>query len=271
MTENQARTAMADPETLVVRREDLALLVVDGVDTNRSDLVDKTQSLATRYLRGSGQPARKTTIKGFWSVGLSGKISEIRISQMPPMTTVVRNSWWAPRQAAKLADWRKGRPQVGQFKGVGQLVAQGSQGYAQPVVPISPASAGAGGGADSNVRLKMTSVISGKPGRYNAKSRSGVVNLTASGALAESDLGTLASSEDLIVWYLPEIGATTHGLSMSSAVDTNKVGVIVGVDTASKKRIVEVGGGGGLPAIGPENYVITSTGGVWVAGRVKAI
>lgn len=68
---------------------------------------------------------------------------------------------------------------------------------------------GRGSGGDM-VWFKLSSDVSGQIGRYNLKTFSGGIDDSASGNLAEADLGTVSSTEDAIGWCVPEILAAPH-------------------------------------------------------------
>lgn len=92
------------------------------------------------------------------------------------------------------------------------------------------------GGGDRQVTFRITSDISSQTGRYGGKSIT-PGPAVETGNLAEADLGTLASAEDLVCWHVPEIkiGAAKHLLIADGA---HYVGTIAGT-TSDGKRIVK--------------------------------
>ena len=64
-------------------------------------------------------------------------------------------------------------------------------------------------GASGLVAFKISSIVTSEFGKYNIKTFSGPIVTTGTGALAESDLGTLSSSEDAYGWNLPEIAVAS--------------------------------------------------------------
>lgn len=96
--------------------------------------------------------------------------------------------------------------------------------------------------ANEQQPFKVTSEISGQTGRYNGKSI--VPNQSAApetGYLAESDLGTTASEDDVIIWCVSDIAGGSNSLSTDDIV----LGTVCGV-TSDGKRIVVVQSGGGV-------------------------
>jgi hypothetical protein len=95
------------------------------------------------------------------------------------------------------------------------------------------------------IAAKLTSAVSGRIGWYNAKSAQGKAKSDATGDLAETDITpSWATSEDLLIEYVPDIGAAVA--SIDDFTDLTKVivqGLVVGADTATGKRIVLVAGG----------------------------
>jgi hypothetical protein len=82
------------------------------------------------------------------------------------------------------------------------------------------------------VRAKITSTTS-NGAIYNAKTITGAINSAVSANLAMADLGTLSSSENLIVWNLTEIGSSLHTINISDNDQCVFSGSIVGLDTGT--------------------------------------
>jgi hypothetical protein len=90
-------------------------------------------------------------------------------------------------------------------------------------------------------KFKITSAISSQGGRYNAKLiLDAGVNAAASGNLATTDVGTLSSSENIIVWNYAEIATSGHSISLSSDAACIQSGYVIGYDTASGKPIIGI-------------------------------
>lgn len=89
-------------------------------------------------------------------------------------------------------------------------------------------------------KVNISGAIGGQAGRYDAKQYIEKPNPAASGALVDTDIGSLPADDDTIVWNLDEI----NGGSALNSGDV-KTGVVFGTDTASGKTIVLVSGGGG--------------------------
>jgi hypothetical protein len=97
LSADAARAALSSPDTVCVRVPDLLLLQEDGSDTNYDELVQRCAAMAGRYLANSGSGPRLHVFAGFAKVNLSGRVSEIRISQSPPLTKVKELTWWLPQ------------------------------------------------------------------------------------------------------------------------------------------------------------------------------
>lgn len=93
---------------------------------------------------------------------------------------------------------------------------------------------------------QITSTIANEPGRYNAKSITIKINTNASSGLLLSDLGTLASSEDTIVWNLREIAHADsshgHAINLNDPAQTTVWGIPTNAsDQTAQKPIVLCG------------------------------
>lgn len=85
-----------ESERLIVSRPELQLYQLEGVDQNRSALDTTAKNAAFRFVKGTGDPARLYIAKGFKAVNLSGKVAEVRVSQVEPETRWTVNTWWLP-------------------------------------------------------------------------------------------------------------------------------------------------------------------------------
>jgi hypothetical protein len=91
-----------------------------------------------------------------------------------------------------------------------------------------------GGGGASRVLVKVTGSATGG-GKYNGKLLTAPASLTtATGNLAESDLGTVPGSDDALVLNCREVGQTTHDLSSSSYLPLVFAGELLGVNSDGK-------------------------------------
>jgi hypothetical protein len=88
------------------------------------------------------------------------------------------------------------------------------------------------------VEVKITSIVSGQVGRFNGKTIRGA-NVSASGNIAEADLGTVNGTENAIVWHLGAIvtGSTKHQLRLNQhvtgrVIGTNSGKIVVAVNNA---------------------------------------
>jgi len=62
------------------------------------------------------------------------------------------------------------------------------------------------------ITFKITGDASGG-GKYYGRSFTGAIGTAATGNLAESDLGTLATADNLLIFNLQELGQSTHELT----------------------------------------------------------
>jgi hypothetical protein len=85
------------------------------------------------------------------------------------------------------------------------------------------------------VRFRISSIVSSQIGRYNAKTYSDQLKPAATGALAATDLGTISTPDNAIVWHVPEIalGSAKHMLKS----DVDYVGRVSGMTSAGKYLI----------------------------------
>lgn len=146
----ETENALADPATIVLSHPELTLYVEEGVEKNRDALDEAAKKLAERYLAGSDEPVREVRIRGFESIELNGKVSELRYSQSPPQTIVRIGTWFLPAGAAQLVPTEDGSGvRLGAFPHqigtAAQHAYEGSAGRDQPVVPLEVPPAARGG------------------------------------------------------------------------------------------------------------------------------
>jgi hypothetical protein len=80
-------------------------------------------------------------------------------------------------------------------------------------------------GDDGTISGKVTSNASGN-GKYNGKSFTDVTaDVSASGNLAESDFGTLSSTEDCLILNPVELGSSTTGHDVTATANTDKFAI----------------------------------------------
>jgi len=80
-------------------------------------------------------------------------------------------------------------------------------------------------GDDGTISGKVTSNASGN-GKYNGKSFTDVTaDVSASGNLAESDFGTLSSTEDCLILNPVELGSSQTGHDVTATANTNKFAI----------------------------------------------
>ncbi|HEV7297937.1 MAG TPA: hypothetical protein VGN72_01125 [Tepidisphaeraceae bacterium] len=97
------------------------------------------------------------------------------------------------------------------------------------------------------VLVKLTSAATGV-GRYNGRMSDMVINLEATGALAEANLGTFATADDTIVWLMSDAAQSSNSVTTFSPAPY-VLGWLVDTNDAGKKIvIVPRGGGGSLPS-----------------------
>lgn len=96
------------------------------------------------------------------------------------------------------------------------------------------------------VRVKLTSSVSGRVGWYNAKSAIAGVNDAATGALVEGDVSSSwFATEDVLVMFVPDLGASAASITDFTALGKCiHMGHFVAPDTTSGKPIVIVTGAG---------------------------
>lgn len=133
----------------------------------------------------------------------------------------------AKRTPNKFMGTNFGNELVDAFRSLGPVVTYGNADNPLNVRPL--------------VSFKVTSVVTSQIGRYNAKVfQNDPKTETASGNLAEADLGTLASSDNAVVWHTPEIAGKGGTLS----IDGIYQGRVAGVNS-SGKLIILIGAAGG--------------------------
>jgi hypothetical protein len=82
-----------------------------------------------------------------------------------------------------------------------------------------------GAGIGETISGKVTSDASGN-GKYNGKSFTDVTSdVSASGNLAESDFGTLSSTEDCLILNPVELGSSTTGHDVTATANTDKFAI----------------------------------------------
>lgn len=148
MNEAQSRAAMENPggDVVVYSRPELRL-VRDAIaqTDNQAALQSEAYILAVEHFRGASS-LRVLTVKGFWPGELSGRVTEVRISQATPRTTflVDRTSSTLGGRVKPSALRRGGgggRNHGGAAGGQSQstaLALGGSAGGTQPIVPVEP-------------------------------------------------------------------------------------------------------------------------------------
>lgn len=94
------------------------------------------------------------------------------------------------------------------------------------------------------VLLKVTSAINSQGGRYKGKLIYGFGNASASGNLTATDLGSVVSDENLIVWDLSDLGTSAHSINLSDNTEAIRFGCLITVDQTSKLKVVLLVGGG---------------------------
>lgn len=84
--------------------------------------------------------------------------------------------------------------------------------------------------------VKISSAVSGQVGRYYGKVLSTAPNGSATGALAEANLGSVPSADDAVIWHVPEIklASAKHML----VADAHYEGRYVGTNSDGKKIIL---------------------------------
>ncbi len=95
-----------------------------------------------------------------------------------------------------------------------------------------------GGGAGGGTAFKISSIVSGQIGRYNAKIYKVKVSTTATGALTEANVGTLPDADNAIIWHIPEItlASAKHLLKAGASYIGRKAG-----KTSTGKTIILAG------------------------------
>lgn len=148
MDEAQSRAAIENPggDVVAFSRPELRL-VRDAIaqTDNRTALQNEALILAVEHFRGANS-LRVLTVKGFWPGELSGRVTEVRISQAAPRTTFLidRTSSTLGGRVKPSALRRgdgPGRNRGGAAGGQSQssqLALGGSAGGTQPIVPVEP-------------------------------------------------------------------------------------------------------------------------------------
>jgi len=81
------------------------------------------------------------------------------------------------------------------------------------------------------ILFKVTSNASGG-GKYNGKVVYGASSASASGNLAESDFGTVHTSETILALNVREVGKSTHDVSSSTYLPLVFLGIVIGLNTS---------------------------------------
>ena len=93
---------------------------------------------------------------------------------------------------------------------------------------------------ETQIRFKISSNASGG-GKYNGKSVTGGSIASDTVDLAESDFGTINSTEDLLCLNVREVGKSTHDISNSTYLPLIFIGDVIGM-TSDNKQIVAFDG-----------------------------
>jgi hypothetical protein len=146
LTPEQSRAAIDKPTTdvVVISRPELRL-VRDKSGTNetdnRSELQTEAKALADEYFRGANT-LRVLSVQGYLEGDPSGRVSEVRISQMPPRTTFMIdrvNGMLGPRlNPAALRRGGRGDGAGGGHSQSSPLALGGTAGGTQPVTLVEP-------------------------------------------------------------------------------------------------------------------------------------
>jgi hypothetical protein len=187
LTDGELTSEIDSPseDTVFISRPELRLVAdfTAGGDSkppvhNQDDLDKKAKVLAARYLkeRRADRAPRTMHVKGFFRAELNGRISEVRISQSPPMTTIKVDSVWTPLGAGDItaligSGGGKGGAGGGGGAGVGaepyphqgqtlnEALGLGHAGATQPMVPIAPAAPPPGGESLFVARISSSSQV----------------------------------------------------------------------------------------------------------------
>jgi hypothetical protein len=150
-----AFTHAEETKSIVVPVPDMQLYLLDGEEQNREDLDNQCAALAERYLAGSGNEWEIRTVRGYVRGNLSGRVSEVRISQEELSTSFRVDTWFLPRSTYLVEKKEReggaggagagggGGAYEGQAAVAAARTAMGVSGNVQPSVPLVPAAAAA--------------------------------------------------------------------------------------------------------------------------------
>lgn len=221
LSDEEVRTALADPETLVIGKPEWFPKKVNGRPVGFDDFDNQASELASRFLRGSGGPAKILTAVGFCHAELSGQTAEIKIDQQAVKTEIRLNTWFMPLSAVKLDDWRDldshGESFPAQVATAADQTAKGTPGGAQPVAAVVPTGNAGPAVSDRTVLLKITSTATGVE-KYIARAWGmpvDAINRTTN--LTAGDLGTDPGSDfPVIAENMAGIGRTVHSVPLNT-------------------------------------------------------
>ncbi|QOV90881.1 hypothetical protein [Humisphaera borealis] len=140
----EIQNALSDGKSVVLQRPEMQLVQEQGKPDNKDRLTAQARKLAERFVITSGREPLLAAAAGFHRVELSGRVSEVRISQDPPRTDAYLNTYWMPSEYY-LAQVRK---RTGNGSGAGTSIVRpetkrlfdGTGGGVQPAVPLGFAS-----------------------------------------------------------------------------------------------------------------------------------
>jgi hypothetical protein len=96
MTDAEIRTAMLNAKTAVIRKPEWSVIKAEGLIQEHDKWRAEAKAIAKRFMRGTAQP-KEIHVVGFFGIDLSGVVSEVRISQRDPKTTIHTDTWHLPR------------------------------------------------------------------------------------------------------------------------------------------------------------------------------
>jgi hypothetical protein len=146
LTDAQCKAALRDPKTVVLHRPDFKLVydpeaTAEQQEAVLTELRAKADAAVRPWVAGSGEPARQISAVGFVAVELSGKVQEVKFTQVPPRTDAQVQTWFLPSSARVanlrgIAGLKVGEAWPGQQTTAAAASAEGAAGHVQPAVTV---------------------------------------------------------------------------------------------------------------------------------------
>ncbi len=257
-----------DPSLQVIKRNN------DASTSNRPAVEARAQSYAVACLRGEAGVARPVTLRGFYPMELSGRVSCVSYDIPGCRTDVtiddfaspVRSVAGRPAPAAGNSGGNGGGSiSVGQSSTTGRAqfrrperaakryeqkaMERGTNGMGREIEPVAPNLSPA-----ESLKfcwIKNLGKITGQIGRYTADMVAVINKVSVTGNLSLDDLTkgdgvTTVTSTPVIAWFPADLGTAAHSADGAKML----LAVLAGRDTNANKPLVLAIGGSSLPPPG---------------------